>query len=105
MTELRPVPYFSVIIPTFNRKCILTKAIDSLISQTEKNWEGIIVDDGSDDDTFGYISHYLKRDSRIQYIRQENAGAALAKNKGIAIASGATRPWVSMWDGKTQTCA
>ncbi len=89
MTELRPVPYFSVIIPTFNRKCILTKAIDSLISQTEKNWEGIIVDDGSDDDTFGYISHYLKRDSRIQYIRQENAGAALAKNKGIAIASGA----------------
>jgi len=52
-------PYFSVIIPTYNRKETLVRAIDSLISQTEKNWEAIIVDDGSDDNTFSHISSYL----------------------------------------------
>jgi glycosyltransferase involved in cell wall biosynthesis len=80
-------PYFSIIIPTYNRKEILTRALDSLVSQTEKNWEGIIVDDGSEDDTFSHIRSYLD-DIRIQYIRQENSGAALAKNKGIENASG-----------------
>jgi glycosyltransferase involved in cell wall biosynthesis len=88
LTEPKQVPYFSVIIPTFNRKYILTRAIDSLVSQTEKNWEAIIVDDGSDDDTYDHISHYLQRDARIQYVRQDNSGAALAKNKGIATAAG-----------------
>ena len=79
---------FSIIIPTYNRKEILTRALDSLVSQTEKNWEGIIVDDGSEDDTYSHIRSYLD-DSRIQYIRQENSGPALAKNKGIENASGA----------------
>ena len=83
-----PNLYFSVIIPTYNRKEILTRAIDSLISQTEKNWEAIIVDDGSNDNTFSHISSYLEKDKRIKYIRQENVGAALAKNKGIVSASG-----------------
>lgn len=82
-------PYFSVIIPTYNRKEVLTRALDSLILQTEKDWEGIVVDDGSDDDTFSHIQSYLKNDCRIRYIRQENSGAALAKNKGIESASGA----------------
>ena len=81
-------PYFSIIIPTFNRKEILTRAINSLIAQTEKNWEAIIVDDGSDDNTFSHISSYLEKDPRIKYIRQKNTGAALAKNKGIESASG-----------------
>ena len=81
-------PYFSIIIPTFNRKKTLTRAIKSLIAQTEQNWEAIIVDDGSDDDTFSHISSYLDNDSRIKYIRQKNTGAALAKNKGMESASG-----------------
>ena len=85
ISEVRP--YFSIIIPTYNRKEILTRALDSLVSQTEKNWEGIIVDDGSDDDTYSHIRSYLD-DSRIQYIRQGNSGPALAKNKGIENASG-----------------
>lgn len=81
-------PYFSIIIPTFNRKEILTRAINSLIAQTEENWEAIIVDDGSDDNTLLHIKPYLDNDERIKYIRQKNTGAALAKNTGIEAASG-----------------
>lgn len=81
-------PYFSIIIPTFNRKEIITRAINSLISQTEKSWEAIIIDDGSEDNTYSCIFPYLEKDPRIQYIRQDNTGAALAKNRGIRSASG-----------------
>ncbi|CAN5375462.1 glycosyltransferase family A protein [soil metagenome] len=88
LLNIESSPYFSVIIPTYNRKEILIRAIDSLISQTELSWEAIIVDDGSDDNTFSHISSYLEKDKRIKYIRQENAGAALAKNTGIQLATG-----------------
>jgi glycosyltransferase involved in cell wall biosynthesis len=81
-------PYFSIIIATYNRKELLTHALNSLVAQTEKNWEAIIVDDGSADNTLAHISSYLENDSRIKYIRQENAGAALAKNTGINSSSG-----------------
>ncbi len=94
-------PYFSVIIPTYNRKETLVRAIDSLISQTEKNWEAIIVDDGSDDNTFSHISSYLEKDKRIKYIRQDNAGAALAKNKGIKSALGT---FITFLDSDDEYC-
>jgi glycosyltransferase involved in cell wall biosynthesis len=81
-------PFFSIIIPTFNRKGLLIRAINSLLLQEEQNWEAIIVDDGSDDCTYSFIQSYLKSDLRIQYIRQENSGAALAKNYGIEKAKG-----------------
>jgi len=81
-------PYFSVIIPTFNRKKTLTKALDSLLNQSERNWEAIIVDDGSTDGTEAYILPYLIKDNRIKYFIQTNKGAALAKNNGIKEASG-----------------
>ncbi len=81
-------PFFTVIIPTFNRKAILTRALDSLIVQTEQNWEAIIIDDGSTDETLQYISNFLKEDNRIQYQPQKNTGAALAKNVGIERAKG-----------------
>ncbi|MGZ4053320.1 MAG: glycosyltransferase family 2 protein [Bacteroidia bacterium] len=87
MSEIKD-PYFSIIIPTYNRKMILTRALDSLMSQTEASWEGIIIDDGSNDSTFSHISAYLEKDPRIKYISQANSGAALAKNKGIESASG-----------------
>jgi glycosyltransferase involved in cell wall biosynthesis len=81
-------PFFSIIIPTFNRKAILTRALDSLLAQTEQNWEAIIIDDGSTDETLQYISNYLNEDNRIQYQPQKNTGAALAKNVGIEKAKG-----------------
>jgi glycosyltransferase involved in cell wall biosynthesis len=88
MRTIKIEPFFSVIIPTFNRKAILTRALDSLIAQTVQNWEAIIIDDGSTDETLEYISDYLNEDNRIQYQPQKNTGAALAKNVGIKRAKG-----------------
>jgi len=70
----------SVIIPTYNRATFVTKAIDSVLSQTYKDYEIIVVDDGSTDDTRHVLKPY--RD-RIRYIYQENRGAAAARNLGI----------------------
>ena len=86
--SLNSLPFFSVIIPTFNRKELLIRAINSLLLQEEQSWEAIIVDDGSDDSTHSFIQFYLKSDFRIKYVRQENRGAALAKNYGIEKAKG-----------------
>ncbi|MCE2711637.1 MAG: glycosyltransferase family 2 protein [Cryomorphaceae bacterium] len=81
-------PYFSIIIPTFNRAHLISKAIESVIAQTFENWELIIVDDGSTDQTKEIIYAYKKMDSRIQYIYQENAERSAARNNGILQAKG-----------------
>lgn len=81
-------PFFSVIITTYNRASLLTRALDSLISQTEKDWEAIIVDDGSNDETYCMIIPYLRSYRKIIYIRQSNRGSASAKNLGIRSAKG-----------------
>ena len=78
---------FSIIIPSFNRAKILDKAIESILYQTYTNWELIIVDDGSTDDTGVFIKKYLI-DKRIKYIYQDNAGVCAARNKGASIAVG-----------------
>ncbi|MBR2194137.1 MAG: glycosyltransferase [Bacteroidales bacterium] len=73
---------FSIIIPTYNRADFLPKAIESVLGQTFVDWELIIVDDGSTDNTKEVVSQYS--DSRITYIYQENAERSAARNKGIA---------------------
>ena len=91
MCQERPVektPFFSVIIATFNRKATIIRAINSLIAQTETDWEAIIVDDGSTDDTYFEIHGFLKQHSNIKYVRQQNKGAAESKNRGIQHAKG-----------------
>lgn len=77
-------PLISVVIPTFNRAWILKEAIDSVLAQTCRNYELIVVDDGSTDDT-GML---LKGFEDIIVIHQENRGVSAARNKGIARASG-----------------
>lgn len=84
MTE----PFFSVIITTYNRATLLKRALDSLIIQTEKDWEAIIVDDGSIDNTTALIKPYLKNSSKLKYVYQKNAGYAMAKNTGIFLSKG-----------------
>ncbi len=81
-------PYFSVIIPTFNREKSLLIALDSLLMQSEQDLEAIIIDDGSTDNTKANLLLYVKKDTRIRYHQQENKGAAGAKNKGIEMATG-----------------
>ena len=77
----------SIIIPTYNRDSKIKKAINSVVNQTNPNWELIIVDDGSRDNTKSIIETYLK-DSRIKYLFQNNKGVSSARNNGVEIARG-----------------
>ena len=79
-------PLVSIIIPTFNRAYILPKAIDSVLSQTYDNWELIIVDDGSTDNTKSIVADY--KNPKIKYVYQENKRQSAARNKGLEIAKG-----------------
>jgi glycosyltransferase involved in cell wall biosynthesis len=64
------------------------RAINSLISQTEEDWEAIIIDDGSTDDTYTEIQQYIKACNKIRYIRTIHGGGIQSKNEGIAAAKG-----------------
>ncbi len=75
----------SVIIPTYNRGWVLKKAIDSVFSQDYSNFELIVVDDGSTDDTKSIIKEY---GDNILYLYQENGGVSSARNFGIKNSSG-----------------
>ncbi len=75
----------SIIIPTFNRGFIVTRAIDSALSQTYKDFEIIVVDDGSTDNTRAVLAPYK---AQIRYFYQENQGVAGARNKGIKESKG-----------------
>ena len=79
-------PFFSVVIPTYNRATLITKAIDSVLLQSFPDWELIIVDDGSSDNTKEVISNY--NDSRIQYHYKENNERSAARNRGIELCKG-----------------
>lgn len=77
----------SIIIPTHNREKYIIKAIESVLNQTYKNIELIIVDDGSTDTTKDVIAPYLT-DVRIHYLYQKNKGASCARNNGIKVSRG-----------------
>jgi len=79
-------PKVSIIIPTFNRQHMLKDAISSVLAQTYKNFEIIIVDDGSTDDTKDVVKAF--GDYRIKYIWQENAGVSSARNHGVRLSQG-----------------
>lgn len=77
----------SVIIPTYNRGYIIKKSIESILKQTYKNLELIIVDDNSTDDTKAVVEGF--QDKRVKYVRLEtNKGACYARNLGVKLSSG-----------------
>jgi glycosyltransferase involved in cell wall biosynthesis len=86
--ELTSQVFFSIVITTFNRAQLLNRALNSLISQTEADWEAIIIDDESTDDTYSQVLPYLRSYSKIKYIRKAHSGEALSKNEGIYSCSG-----------------
>jgi len=79
----------SIIMPVYNRMAFLSDAISSILAQTHKNWELIVVDDGSTDDSVSLIKNLSAPIShRVVIIEQENAGPAGARNRGFSEAKG-----------------
>jgi glycosyltransferase involved in cell wall biosynthesis len=76
----------SVLMPAYNGETYIQQAIESVIAQTYPNWELIVVDDGSTDNTSNIVANY--RDPRIRYDFQENRGQAAALNRGLDLARG-----------------
>jgi glycosyltransferase involved in cell wall biosynthesis len=90
MTSKTPV--VSVVIPTYNRAFFVNKAIDSVLNQIFTDYEIIVVDDGSTDETKKNLKKYS---DKIRYIYQDNSGVSAARNTGITIARG---EWVAFLD-------
>lgn len=82
-------PIISVIIPTYNRVNKICASIDSVVNQTYQNWELIIIDDGSNDNTGDVIRERYLCDKRIKYIKLcNNSGCSVARNEGLRVAVG-----------------
>lgn len=81
-------PFFSIIIPAYNRAYILPETISSIQEQSFTSWELIVVDDGSNDNTRDVIERISLKDTRIRYVYQENAERSVARNNGADHASG-----------------
>lgn len=82
-------PFFSVIICTFNRAHLLPRALDSLLQQDEQDWEAVIVDDASTDDSPVVIQKYASQDRRIgSILHPKNVGTSQARNTGIKACKG-----------------
>lgn len=79
----------SIITPAYNCEEFISETIESVINQTYSNWEMIIVNDSSTDNTEGIINEYIRKDSRIKLIyHKENYGPAVARNNALASAKG-----------------
>ena len=78
----------SIIMPAYNASKYIAESVDSVLAQTYQNWELIIIDDGSKDNTAEIIGKYVNNDKRIKFIQQKNAGSAAARNNGIRYAQG-----------------
>ena len=81
-------PKVSVIVPIFNAEKYMKKCIDSILSQTLKNIEIILVNDGSSDNSANIAKEYSRLDKRVRVIHQNNSGPSVARNMGISIARG-----------------
>lgn len=78
----------SIIVPVYNASKTIDKCISSILEQTYKNIEIILINDGSKDNSLEIISKYAHKDKRIVIIDQQNSGVSCARNKGIKIAKG-----------------
>ncbi|MBE9233921.1 glycosyltransferase family 2 protein [Cuspidothrix issatschenkoi LEGE 03284] len=81
-------PEISIIVCTYNRAHYLNKGIESVLNQTFTNWELLIVDDGSCDNTFEIVNPYLGQYNNIRYLKHQNKKQCYAKNAGIQASFG-----------------
>ena len=93
---MKKEPLVSVIIPTYNRAHLIGETLDSVLAQTYQNWECIIVDDGSSDDTDKVVSEYVKKDNRFKYYHRPEEhlpGGNGARNYGFKMSQGDYIQW------------
>ena len=91
-------PFFSVIIPSYNQSNYLPQALNSILEQTDVDWEAIVIDDGSTDDTEKVAQEYVLKDSRVRFFYKDNGGTGSALNEGIRQARGEWICWLSTDD-------
>ena len=90
------IPEYTFIVPVYNaNKSWLKRCLDSVLDQTVPDWELLIVDDGSTDDTPAYVDEYAKQDDRIYVIHKKNGRVASARNCGLDHARG---KWIQFID-------
>lgn len=89
-------PLISIIIPTFNRRAFIGATLDSILAQTYTNWECIVIDDGSTDETEALVMEYALKDVRISYVKRPDAlpkGANACRNYGFELSKGDYINW------------
>jgi len=91
-------PFFSVLVPAYNHCDYLPMALESLLAQTDGDFEAVVVDDGSTDQTPEVVARFARLDPRVRSLRRENGGCAQALNTGIENARGQWIGWLSSDD-------
>ena len=94
----------SVIIPIWNSGTVLDECLSSLVSQTEKDWECLLIDDGSEDNSFQICSHWSEFDRRFKVFQQDHLGVSAARNRGIQESAGDYLVFVDSDDTMAPTC-
>lgn len=88
-------PTFSIVVPIYNEEKYIKEALDSILAQTDPDWEALLVDDGSTDATPGILDKYAASDARFRVFHKPNGGQSTAINKGVEEARGDWLCWLS----------
>ncbi len=88
-------PLFSIIVPVYNEEQFIQEALDSILAQTDSDWEALLIDDGSTDLTPKILDDYAKNDPRFRVFHKPNGGQSTAINKGVQEARGEWLCWLS----------
>ena len=88
MIELLMSELISIIVPIYNVENYLRQCLDSIMGQTYKNFECLLINDGSPDHSADICREYVSKDSRFRYFEKENGGVSSARNLGIEYSKG-----------------
>lgn len=89
---------FSVIVPVYNAAKYLRPCLDSVLNQTEKDWECVCVDDGSTDESGRILDEYASKDGRFKVFHRQNGGVGVVRNVGLGEATGEWITWIDADD-------
>jgi Glycosyltransferases involved in cell wall biogenesis len=97
-------PLISVIVPVYKAEEFLPKCINSILSQTYTNFELLLIDDGSPDNSGKICDEHASKDSRVRVFHKQNGGVSSARNLGLREARGEWISWVDADDWIEKTC-